>query len=56
MMYGAITVVCIVVASFLAVIKMWEAKGGADALKKRATKSMQEQGKEEILRELLKNK
>jgi CheY-like chemotaxis protein len=56
MMYGAITVVCIVVASFLAVIKMWEAKGGADALKKRATKSMQEQGKEEIFRELLKNK
>jgi CheY-like chemotaxis protein len=56
MLYGAITMVCIVVASFLAVIKWWEAQGGAEELKKKATKSMKEQGKEEILRELMKQK
>lgn len=52
LLYGSIFLACVVVSGFLALMQWWEAQGGLEKVKAKATQSMSEQVKEEILKEI----
>ena len=52
LIYSAITVVCMVVAGFLAAIHWWESQGGLKEIQTKAGTAVKEQIKQELLKEL----
>jgi CheY-like chemotaxis protein len=52
LIYSAITVVCVIVAGFLAAIHWWESQGGLTEIQTKAGSAVKEQLKQELLKEL----